>query len=193
MSDESKKENEVLAAAQASSKPHAPTLEDVYRDHHRLVFQSAFRITGNAQDAEDVMQTVFLRLARRDEGHGLEANPAGYLHRAAVNAALDIVRSRKSRGATALDDVAPVLSDDDPNRSPERRQDGTEILEHVRNALGHLNPRTAEVFTLRYVEGYGNHEIAKMLGTSRSTIAVMLHRARHKLREAIRDFAGEPK
>jgi RNA polymerase sigma-70 factor (ECF subfamily) len=187
------KENEVLAAAQHSSQPHSATLEDVFRDHHRLVFQSAYRITGNSQDAEDVLQTVFLRLARREQGHGLQDNPAGYLHRAAVNAALDVVRSRKSRRATALDDVAPVLSDDDPNRSPERRQDGSEILERVRDALGNLNPRTAEVFALRYVEGYGNHEIAKILGTSRSTIAVMLHRARHKLREQIGDFVGEQK
>jgi RNA polymerase sigma-70 factor (ECF subfamily) len=163
----------------------------VFRTHHRLVFQSAFRITGNAEDAEDVLQTVFLRLARREEGHGLDENPAGYLHRAAVNAALDIVRSRKSARSTALDDVEPVLSDPDPNRSPERRRGGSEILEAVREALGRLNPRTAEVFALRYLEGYGNNEIAEILGTSRSTVGVMLHRARQKLKEDIRSFAGE--
>jgi RNA polymerase sigma-70 factor (ECF subfamily) len=102
-----------------------------------------------------------------------------------------VVRSRKSARATALEDVEAVLSDGDPSRDPGRSQDGTEILQHVRAALGRLNPRTAEVFALRYLEGYGNHEIADMLGTSRSTIAVMLHRARHKLKDEIRSFAGD--
>jgi len=194
MNDRRHEENDVLASASTDAPTgtaRARSLDDVFRDHHRLVFQSAYRVTGNAQDAEDVLQTVFLRLARKPGGHGLDDNPAGYLHRAAVNAALDVVRARKSARSTALEDVEAVLPDDDPGSSPERRSSGGEILAHVRAALGRLNPRTAEVFTLRYLEGYGNHEIAEMLGTSRSTIAVMLHRARHKLKDEIRSFAGD--
>lgn len=195
MNERRGKETDVLAATSTRSDDDAhgagATLDDIFRDHHRLVFQSAYRVTGNSQDAEDVLQTVFLRLARRDSGHGLDDNPAGYLHRAAVNAALDIVRSRKTAKSSPLDDLEPVLPDGDPNRDPERRADGGEILGRIREALGRLNPRTAEVFTLRYIEGYGNHEIADMLGTSRSTIAVMLHRARHKLKDEIRAFAED--
>lgn len=188
------KENDVLAATSTPAdgdREVGATLDDIFRDHHRLVFQSAYRITGNAQDAEDVLQTVFLRLARRERGHGLDDNPAGYLHRAAVNAALDVVRSRKTNRSAPLDELEPVLPDPDPSRSPERRTGGAEILDQVRAALARLNPRTAEVFTLRYLEGYGNHEIADLLGTSRSTIAVMLHRARHKLKDEIRAFAED--
>ena len=64
------------------------------------MFQAAYRISGSSSDAEDVLQTVFLRLLRRGDGSAgeglprLEPNPEGYLHRAAVNAALDLVRAR---------------------------------------------------------------------------------------------------
>lgn len=167
-----------------------PDLEEVFRAHHRQVFQSAMRITGNASDAEDVLQTVFLRLVRRDGGHGLNESPSSYLHRAAVNAALDVMRRRRNARATPLDDVAASLRDRSTRPQDDARLD-VEIGERVREALGDLNPRTAEVFALRYFEGLDNHEIATLLGTSKSTVAVMLHRARLRLREAIRELAGE--
>ena len=66
-----------------------------------------------------------------------------------------------------------------------------EIRSEVRKALNGLSPRSAEIFVLRYFEGYDNHEIARMLGSSRSTIAVILHRARHRVREAIGPYVGE--
>ena len=112
------------------------------------VLAAAYRITGNQEDAQDVLQTVFLRLVRREGGAWLSDSPGAYLHRAAINAALDIVRSRKSARATALDDVEPTLPAD-PVNSPERQQGGSEIRDHLRVALAKLNPKTAEVVTLR--------------------------------------------
>jgi RNA polymerase sigma-70 factor (ECF subfamily) len=156
------------------------------------VFRAAYRITGNAQDAEDVLQTVFLRLARREGGTFLSDSPIHYLHRAAVNAALDVVRSRRASRTTALDDVAPVLAGD-PTEAPDRLRGGTEIRERIREELARVNAKAAEIFVLRYFEGYGNHEIAEMLGTSRSTVNVTLHRTRARLREAIAPFVGGSK
>jgi RNA polymerase sigma-70 factor (ECF subfamily) len=192
MVEDGRKESEVQAAVQHQIAPRskAEELEMIYRDHHKQVFQAAYRVTGNATDAEDVMQTIFVRLLRRDRGKALSQSPSGYLHRAAVNAALDVLRSRKSARATALDDVEPVLAES-PQKSPERIEGDRRIRERVREALTKLNPKTAEVFALRYFEGYGNNEIARMLGTSRSTVAVMLHRARNRLKDEIREFAGE--
>jgi RNA polymerase sigma-70 factor (ECF subfamily) len=192
MSENDGREKELQVATQ-----HRPTaqrgsgeeLEMIYREHHNLVFQAAYRITGNPMDAEDVLQTVFMRLARREGGPALSGNPAGYLHRAAVNAALDVVRSKKSARSSALEDVEPTLADSS-QAGPERSSEDREIRDRVREALGRMNPKTAEVFSLRYFEGYGNHEIASMLGTSRSTVAVMLHRARNRLRNEISDLAG---
>ncbi len=66
-------------------------LDQMYEAHHGMVFRTAYRITGNAADAEDVLQTVFLRVVRRNPDMD---NPESYLRRSAVNAALDVVRAR---------------------------------------------------------------------------------------------------
>jgi RNA polymerase sigma factor (sigma-70 family) len=66
-------------------------LDQMYEAHHGMVFRTAYRITGNAADAEDVLQTVFLRMVR---GNPAVENPESYLRRSAVNAALDVVRAR---------------------------------------------------------------------------------------------------
>src|ERR1035441_10096239 len=71
-------------------------LEQIFREHHGLVFRAAYRITGNPGDAEDVLQTVFLRMLKRDAGAEPVGNMASFLHRSAVNAALDLVRSRQN-------------------------------------------------------------------------------------------------
>src|SRR4029077_5118889 len=61
-------------------------VERAFRAHHGLVFRAAYRITGNAADAEDVLQTVFLRLARRGANSDAVENDESYLRRAAINA-----------------------------------------------------------------------------------------------------------
>lgn len=173
----------------AAPDPAPPDLEQVFREHQQRVLRAAYRVTGSADEAQDVLQTVFLRLMRRDGGAGLSDNPGNYLHRAAINAALDLVRSRQAAKATPLEPLEPVLSGA-PEQAPDRVQGSHEIRQVIRDALAKMSPRSAEVFALRYFEGYGNHEIAKLLRTSRSTINVILHRTRNKLRDAIAPYAG---
>src|SRR5262245_61575415 len=83
-------------------------VETLFREHHDRVFRAAYRITGSVVDAEDVLQTVFLRLSRRGDVN-LEPNPGSYLRRAAINAALDLLRQRARTESIPIDDVAPVL------------------------------------------------------------------------------------
>src|SRR5271168_4652610 len=71
-------------------------LEQAFQAHNGLVFRTAYRITGNAGDAEDVLQTVFLRMLRRGRSADPLENPESYLRRAAINAALDVIRSRQA-------------------------------------------------------------------------------------------------
>lgn len=155
-------------------------LEQLFRDHHALVFRAAYRITGNASDAEDVLQTVFLRLARRDPSALPVENQDSYLRRAAVNAALDIARQRERARETSSNERFP-----EPSR-PEHEQH--ELRDCLRQALARLAPREAEVFTLRFLEGYGNTEIARMLGLSRVSVAVVVHRTRRRLQQEIRSI-----
>ena len=77
-----------------------PALERAFEAWHSMVFRTACRITGNPADAEDALQTVFLRLTSRSASAAEVENEEGYLRRAAVNAALDIVRARQA-AATA--------------------------------------------------------------------------------------------
>jgi RNA polymerase sigma-70 factor (ECF subfamily) len=146
------------------------------------VFRAAYRITGSAQDAEDVLQTVFLRLARRPEGALPVENLPSYLYRSAVNASFDLLRARAAAGSVDLDEADGALA------SPERLQESAEIRSALRRGLARLAPRAAEIFALRYLEEYDNHEIAKMLGVSRVTVAVTLHRARGRLQRDLRQM-----
>lgn len=177
------------AAIQPVDPPAEPDMEQLFRRHSRRVLTAAYRVTGSAQDAEDVLQTVFMRLVRRD-GIRLAGDATAYLHRAAVNAALDLVRSRRAARSTPLEDLEPVLASPG-GQAPDRVVRGGEIRDEVRKALTRLSPKSAEIFALRYFEGYDNHEIAGMLGSSRSTVAVILHRARKSVREAIESPVGD--
>jgi len=171
----------------ASARPLPQDFERVFRDHHNLVYRAAYRITGNAEDAEDVLQTLFLRLLRRDCPPDIQRNPEAYLHRAAVNIALDIVKARARQRSTS----EQHMDVEDTRPAQDRQSSSREIQVWLRSALAELSPNAAEMFVLRYIEGYDNAEIAKMLGTSRGTVAVILFRARMRLKKSIRSHLGE--
>lgn len=187
--DPEEKKLEAAARLQPSS-PTPEKLEKFYVDHHAQVLRAAYRITGNASDAEDVLQTVFLRLLRAERGDALSETPGSYLHRAAVNAALDLMRTRRTWKPTSIDELSEELSEDSGG-DPESRQIDRQTRERVREVLAEMSPKMAEIFALRYFEGFDNHEIARMLRTSKSTVAVLLHRARHRLKKEVSKIPGE--
>jgi len=134
-------------------------LERLFREHNNLVFRTAYRVTGSSADAEDVLQTVFLRLARRAEVD-LAPSPASYLHRAAINASLDLVRSRGTAKSVALEDVEHDLTESS-SLNPEAKHEDRELRKLIQTAVSRLGASAAEMFVLRYFEGYGNSEIAE--------------------------------
>ncbi len=176
-----------IAALMPSARDVALTseLEDLFREHHKLIYRTAYSVTGSKPDSEDVLQTIFLRLLRRGLPPDLEQNPAGYLYRAAVNLSLDTVRSHKRRNTT--DDVERVLSAVHPvvPESPD-----TDAKRRLREAVATLKPRAVEILVLRYVHDKTDAEIARMLGTSRGVIAVTLFRARARLRKLLSHVAS---
>jgi RNA polymerase sigma-70 factor (ECF subfamily) len=155
-------------------------LEKLFQAHHERVFRAAYRVTGSAADAEDVLQTVFLRLAKSRGSWEFSDNPAAYLSRAAINAALDLVRKRGRM--VGLDDLMPRESTE---RNPESQQVDRELQKLIRQAVVRLGATAAEMFVLRYYEGLDNREIARVMGTSQMVVGVVLHRARTKLRKEI--------
>jgi RNA polymerase sigma-70 factor (ECF subfamily) len=180
-------QEETLEPAPRTEPSTPPELEDLFRQHHRLVFQAAYRVTGDAMDAEDVLQTVFLRLARRAGGPGLDAHAASYLHRAAVNAGLDLVRARGRRPNVSLETTGELAG----GEAADRATAGREVADWLRDALARLSPRAAEIFALRYLEGVSNRDIARLLGLSQVAVAVTLHRTRGRLRRQLGPIVGE--
>ena len=73
---------------------------------------------------------------------------------------------------------------------PERRSAGRELAARLRQAVSRLSPKTAEIFALRYFEGVGNLEISRLMGTSQTAVAVILHRARRRLQKELAPFEG---
>jgi RNA polymerase sigma-70 factor (ECF subfamily) len=161
-----------------------PELEEVFRANQVCVLKAAYRVTGSMADAEDVLQSVFLRLARGTVDTDRISNLQSYLHRSAVNAALDLIRSRGHR------ELVPVEAADDlqtdASLSPERAASSLEIKNWLRRELAKLNPRAAEMFALRYLEGMDNPEIARAMNTSQAVVAVTLHRTRARLKKSLR-------
>lgn len=164
------------------------TLRKLFDDHHVTILQSAYQITGRVSEAEDVLQTVFIRLLRRDEAQLKRIN-RGYLRRAATNAALDILRSRKALKTVSLVSVETILSE--RSAGPDRLLSATELRAWLREAISRLSPTAAEIFVLKYLHDLGNNEIAELLGTSPGTVAVILHRTRNRLQKEINSIYGE--
>ena len=100
------------------------------------------------------------------------------MRRAAVNAALDLIRSRREDQAAELVDVP----------SGARDPDAGDLRAALRRALGRLTPKSAEIFALRFLEGVSNQEIARTLGVSRVLVAVSVHRARKQLQRDLNEY-----
>jgi RNA polymerase sigma-70 factor (ECF subfamily) len=164
-------------------------LEKIFRDHHGMVFRAAHRITGNVTDAEDVLQSVFLRLLRREPDTEPLKHIESYLHRAAVNTALDLMRSRHRAPSISLDDV-PIQLADDASHAPDRALSSAEIRDWLRKTIARLSPMAAEIFALRFFEGKDNLEIASILGTTYGTVTVTLSRTRDRIEKEFRLFMG---
>jgi RNA polymerase sigma-70 factor (ECF subfamily) len=173
-----------LAAVESDS------VEALFQRHNQRIFRTAYRVTGNAADAEDVLQTVFLRVARGQENTAAAENAEAYFSRAAVNASLDLLRSKKRSKTVGIDDVesdasvSPFVA----QQNPETHHEDHELRKLIREAVSKLGDTAGQMFALRYFEGYGNAEIAKLMNTSALVVGVTLHRARTRLRKEIGQY-----
>ena len=146
-------------------------IAELYERHYDAVFRAALRVTGNPADAEDVLQTVFLRVLARGGDAETAPLPATYFRRAAVNAAVDLLRRRAVRAESAYDEHAPHAASRPPSLLKER----------LRRAIATLDSEDATLFLLRHVEGMSIEELAVMFQLEKNNVAVRLHRIRHRL------------
>jgi len=144
---------------------------ELYNRHYDAVFRAALRVTGNPADAEDVLQTVFLRVLALGDDIEAAAPPAAYFRRAAVNAAVDLLRRRAVRAESVYDDRAPHAAVQPPSL----------LKEQLRRAIAALDSDDATLFLLRHVEGLSIEELAGMFQLEKNNVAVRLHRIRLRL------------
>src|SRR5262245_11058832 len=144
---------------------------ELYERNYEAVFRAAPRVTGNMADAEDVLQTVFVRVLARSGDVEDAALPTAYFKRAAVNAAVDVLRRRESRGESDYENVAPHPAVQPPFLLKER----------LRRALAILDRDDASLFLLRHVEGLSIDELAGLFEIEKNNVTVRLHRIRVRL------------
>ena len=146
----------------------------IVREQGPLVYRTAWRILGHAADTEDVVQEVFLQahlfVQTRPVRHW-----SGLLRRLAACRALDRLRQRRS--AVSLDGLELASNGETPDEAAVSR----ELADRLRQAIGELPPREAEVFCLRYFDDLPYQEIADTLSISSGAVAMALHKARAKL------------
>ncbi len=163
------------------------TFDELFNDHHKKVMLAAYRITGNIQDAEDVLQAVFLRLLKRSEQPDYRESSSAYLCKAAINGSLDLLRSRARVKTESLNEAilpSAIGAAESETRQAEQRQ-------RLRQAMQALDQRAAEVFALRVFEDFSNAEIAVVLDITSNNVAVIYHKARTQLQNILGEFEEE--
>jgi RNA polymerase sigma-70 factor (ECF subfamily) len=160
--------------------------------HGRPVFRLAYRVTGNQQDAEDVVQETFLRAYRQLDRFESRSSFGTWLHRITVNCALDHVRQRPRH--QAYDELASedggATTGPDEVVSPDRLAFSAEVRQRVASALGDLSPAERTAFVLRHFEGRSIEEIGRTLGLRTSATKHSIFRAVQKMRRALEPVAG---
>jgi len=143
-----------------------------------MIYRTAYGVTGSREDAQDILQTVFIKLLRRDRPEEFCENPKAYLYRAAVNLSLDSMKARRRRRLVDEADLADLPSPETDSREEDHRR--------VYEAVAALPPKNREMVILRYVHEYSDAQIAGMLGKSRAAVAVSLFRSRLLLRKILK-------
>ncbi len=148
------------------------------------VYNVAYRITGNAEDARDAAQETFVKAFRALPRYRPQAAFGTWLYRIAVNTALDIVRRRRAVPPASLDDA--ILPGGVYN--PEEEAERGEVRRRVHQALQRLSPEHRAVVVLRDLQGLAYEEIAAVLGIPVGTVRSRLSRARDALRGLLQDL-----
>jgi len=154
--------------------------ERIVDKHGPLVWQTAYRLLGNHNDAGDCFQETFVAVWQISKRQRIRSYPA-ILAKVATSRAIDIIRknSRGPIGSAEHPDMEVLASGEN---TPLDEVRAGELIERLRRAIGQLPAYEAEVFCLRFLNGLSYRQISRQLGIKTNTTGVLLHRARRKLR-----------
>ena len=189
--------DEVLVG-RARSKDVA-AFEELLGRHEDKLYRLAMRFVRNENDAQEILQDVFLSAWRNLPGFEGRAQFGSWMYRVTVNAALMFLRARNRHPEVMLDDIEPGAlhkaaeqsvhgSSEDWSQRPDEQLQSEELRRHIQTAVDALPDGLRTVFLVRDVEGLSTEETAEMLGLSLPAVKTRLHRARLALREAIGQY-----
>jgi RNA polymerase sigma-70 factor, ECF subfamily len=153
--------------------------------HGRAIFRLAFRLTGNEHDAEEVVQDAFLKAYTQIDQYESRAAFSTWLHRIAVNCAMDLLRRRRGHDMPGEDPHAALEHLAAAGPGPERRASGREIRDSVARAMQDLTPLERAAFTLRHLEQRSIREVCDLLGVEAAAARHSIFRAVAKMRRTL--------
>lgn len=170
------------------------SFEEIIHRYETKVHNLAMRLTRNSEDAEEVLQDVFVTVYRKIEGFQGKAKFSSWLYRITVNAAFMKLRKRKQDQSVSLDDMLPNFQS--KAAAPKNGYGGAcdhmafskEIRGALEGAIGKLPDDYRAVFILRDIDGLSNKEVGQILGLSIPAVKSRLHRSRLMLRKRLRRF-----
>ncbi len=159
-------------------------------------FSLALRLTRNQQDAEEVLQDVFVTVYRKIAGFERKSSFSSWLYRVTVNASLMKLRKSKHDPIVLVEEILPHVSNATIDRNAEVSATDhiairNQIAEVLEQAIGKLPEEYRPVFVLRDVDGLTSKEVGKMLNLSIPAVKSRLHRSRLMLRRKLRSFFKE--
>jgi RNA polymerase sigma-70 factor (ECF subfamily) len=169
-----------LELAKRCSNGDAGAFEELYRQHAGRLFNLTSRMVGSLQEAEDLLQEVFLHAYRKLGSFRGDSSLATWLYRLGMNQCLDHLRGRQVRMSQATDSLDDEMTAEAASPSP-----ATPIAVNridLERAIGRLPEKCRAAFLLHDVEGFEHHEVAAILGVSEGTSKSQVHKARMKLR-----------
>ena len=172
--------------ARAAAGGDEAAFEELVRLHEKKVYNLAFRMCGNPEDAADAAQEAFLAAWRGLPDFRGEAGFSTWLYRLTSNAAIDrLRRTRRQREEASLDDEALHLDAADDAPSPQARAEGRELREAVLSGLAQLSDSHRQALTLRELQELSYEEIAAVLEVDLGTVKSRISRARGALRKIL--------
>ena len=184
-------ESDRSAVAKASDGD-SEAFRSLVERHSRYVFNVAFRLTGSAADAEDVVQIAFLKVYQQLSRFEARADFRTWLHRITVNCSIDLIRTRRHReighdpGDLELESAADASGGHGP--APDRLMLSAEIRERISQGMSQLSASERLAFTLRHVEGLPIKEVAHAMGLKTEAAKNSIFRAVRKMRTALEPF-----
>lgn len=176
-----------LALVERSRKGDWAAFTELVVRYQRPIYNAAFWVLRNPDDASDVTQTVFLKVAERLDDYDPQHRFFSWIYRIAVNESLNVLR-RNGRDE-ALDDDAELPGADSAN--PEWQASEAQQSLRVRRTLLSMSPNDRMVLALRHFSECSYAEIAHILDLDEKTVKSRLFEARHRLRSLLQDFRQE--